>query len=323
MGLNEHFLSIIVPYFWDSIPDLISHSFSFLTDELLLLYIIQFFCSLGFSVFSPSSIGSAFSDEYSDLRNNFWGSLSYPISSSFLSHSLTKQKPGSPDETASNTPIYPVLFVAQLLKFAVLHIFPMFIYFFLKARGFYCSITAKESRPMRQFLSLFFKRKVRHKETKQFAQACAVELFWDFMIFDCKLRLLKSISVTYNQTFTQDNLIFANYRGRKSARVCIKHVALKMTGSLWPCACSELDMKVPREPCLRDEDWKCYSWPFGGHRTDLQRLQLWQVLASNRNLIWLFSALWKISVFWAQTIYPNSGKGLQFTLYAELCMVFS
>lgn len=98
------------------------------------------------------------------------------------------------------------------------------------------------------FLSLFFKRKVRHKETKQFAQACAVELSWDFMIFDCKLRLLKSISVTYNQTFTQDNLIFANYRGRKSARVCIKHVALKTTGSLWPCACSELDMKVPKNP---------------------------------------------------------------------------
>lgn len=193
------------------------------------------------------------------MRNNFWGSLSYPISSCFLSHSLTKQKPGSPDETASHTPIYPVLFVAQLLKFAVLHIFPMFIYFFKGKRVLLLHHSKREPSYETLFLSLFCKRKVRHKETKQFAQACAVELFWDFMIFDCKLRLFKSISVTYNQTFSQDNLIFANYRGRKSARVCIKHVALKTTGSLWPCACSELDMKVPREPCLRDEDWKCYS----------------------------------------------------------------
>lgn len=173
------------------------------------------------------------------------------------------------------------------------------------------------------FLSLFFKRKVRHKETKQFAQACAVELSWDFMIFDCKLRLLKSISVTYNQTFTQDNLIFANYRGRKSARVCIK-------------ACSVKNDRLPLALCMlrtghessprtlsQGQGLEMLLLTLWGHRTDLQRLQLWQVLASNRNLIWLFSALWKISVFWAQTIYPNSGKGLQFTLYAELCMVFS
>lgn len=152
--------------------------------------------------------------------------------------------------------------MAQLLKFIVLHIFPMFI-FFKGKRVLLLHHSKREPSYETLFLSLFFKRKVRHKETKQFAQACAVELSWDFMIFDCKLRLLKSISVTYKQTFTQDNLIFANYRGRKSARVCIKHVALKTTGSLWPCACSELDMKVPREPCLRDEDWKCYSWPFG------------------------------------------------------------
>lgn len=52
------------------------------------------------------------------------------------------------------------------------------------------------------FLSLFLEC----QETKQFAPARAIELSWDFMIFDCKLRLFKNISVTCNQTFTQDNL---------------------------------------------------------------------------------------------------------------------